>query len=154
MGDGTRLAASPDKPGSAVSDERWERVKQLLHQAMQLTPEQRVRFLDEACPGDDPCRAEIDSLLVADAEARSSFLKPASSGGLHAEQHYEYHRPMRPGDVLAVEIRFGEVWEKESKRAGKLTFRERIVEYRDQHGELVVTARGVSVTTERPVDQG
>ncbi len=80
--------------------------------------------------------------------------KPASSGGLHAEQHFEYHRHIRPGDVLTVETKPGAVWEKTSKRAGKLTFRERITEYRDQAGELVITARGVGVTTERPVDQG
>lgn len=80
--------------------------------------------------------------------------KPKSLGGLHAEQHFEYFRPMRPGDVLTVEYRDGETWEKESRRAGKLTFRERIAEYRDGSGELVVRARSVSVTTERPVDQG
>ncbi len=80
--------------------------------------------------------------------------KPTSSGGLHAEQHFEYHRQLRAGDVLTVETKPGKTWEKESKRAGKLTFRERITEYRDQHGELVITARGVGVTTERPVDQG
>ena len=79
--------------------------------------------------------------------------KPSSSGGLHAEQHYEYHRHLRPGDVLTVETKPGKEWEKESKRAGKLKFRERITEYRDQNGELVITARGVSVTTERPVEQ-
>jgi acyl dehydratase len=77
--------------------------------------------------------------------------KPASSGTLHAEQHYEYHRHPHPGDVLTVEYRQGRTWEKESKRAGKLTFRERIAEFRDQNGELVVTARSVGVTTERPV---
>jgi acyl dehydratase len=80
--------------------------------------------------------------------------KPTSSGALHAEQNYEYHRHVRPGDVLTVEIRPGKVWEKTSKRAGKLIFRERITEYRDQTGALVITARSVSVTTERPVDQG
>ena len=80
--------------------------------------------------------------------------KPSSSGGLHAEQHYEYFRPLRPGDVLTVELKQGATWEKESKRAGKLKFRERILEYRDQNGELVMIARGVGVTTERPVDQG
>lgn len=80
--------------------------------------------------------------------------KPASSGGLHAEQHFEFIRPVRPGDVLTVTVRPGETWERESKRAGKLTFSERITEYRDQAGELVCTARGVSVRTERPVDQG
>ena len=80
--------------------------------------------------------------------------KAPSAGGLHAEQHFEYLRPLRPGDVLTVEIKPGATWEKESKRAGKLIFRERIAEYRDQKGELVLIARGVGVTTERPVDQG
>jgi len=80
--------------------------------------------------------------------------KPASSGGLHAEQQFEYHRAVRPGDVLSVETRAGATWEKESKRAGKLVFSERITEYRDQKGELVVTARSVGVRTEKPVAQG
>jgi hypothetical protein len=79
--------------------------------------------------------------------------KPTSLGGLHAEQHFEYRRALRPGDVLTVEYKDGNTWEKESKRAGKLTFREKIAEYRDQKGELVAIARSVGVTTERPVEQ-
>jgi len=73
-------------------------------------------------------------------------------GGLHAEQHFEYHRHLKPGDVLSATNKQGETWEKESKRAGKLVFSESITEYRDQDGELVITARGVGVRTERPVD--
>ena len=63
-------------------------------------------------------------------------------------------RPVRPGDVLSVTVRDGNTWERESKRAGKLMFSERITEYRDQNGELVCTARSVGVKTERPVEQG
>jgi hypothetical protein len=80
--------------------------------------------------------------------------KASSSGGLHAEQHFEYMRPLRPGDVLTVAYIPGKSWEKESKRAGKLVFRERVAEYRDAAGALVCRAVSVSVTTERPVDQG
>ena len=76
-----------------------------------------------------------------------------SSGVLHAEQHFEYHRHISPGDVLSATIRAGKTWERESKRAGKLVFSESITEYRDQNGELVITARGVGVRTERPVDR-
>jgi hypothetical protein len=72
--------------------------------------------------------------------------------GLHAEQHYEYARPVRAGDVLTATTRAGETWEKEGRRAGKLVFTESITEYRDQNGELVVTARGVGVRTEKPVE--
>jgi hypothetical protein len=73
-------------------------------------------------------------------------------GGLHAEQHFEYHRHLKPGDVLSATNKPGKTWEKESKRAGKLVFSESITEYRDQNGELVITARSVGVRTERPVD--
>jgi hypothetical protein len=74
-------------------------------------------------------------------------------GGLHAEQHYVYHRPLRAGDVLTATVREGEGWEKQGRRGGKLIFSEMITEYRDQNGELVVTARGVGVRTEKVVEQ-
>jgi hypothetical protein len=67
--------------------------------------------------------------------------------GLHAEQRYEYHRPVRQGDVLSAVDRPGRTWRKEGRRGGTLTFTERITEYRDQRGELVVTATMVTVTT-------
>ena len=76
-----------------------------------------------------------------------------SGGGLHAEQHFEYHRHISPGDVLTGETKPGKTWEKQGKRSGKLVFSESVTEYRDQNGELVITARGVGVRTERPVDQ-
>jgi acyl dehydratase len=80
--------------------------------------------------------------------------KAPSAGGLNAEQHFEYFRPVRPGEVLHAETRPGKTWERESKRAGKLMFSDRITEFRDQHGELVISLRSVSVKTERPVDAG
>ena len=73
-------------------------------------------------------------------------------GGLHAEQHFTYHRHIRPGDVLTGTVKPGKTWEKEGKRSGKLVFSESITEYRDQNGELVITARGVGVRTERVVE--
>lgn len=77
----------------------------------------------------------------------------SGGGGLHAEQHYEYHRHPKPGDVLTATVKPGEKWEREGRRSGKLIFSETITEYRDQNGELVVTARGVGVVTERAVEQ-
>ncbi|MFQ5381262.1 MAG: MaoC family dehydratase N-terminal domain-containing protein [Dehalococcoidia bacterium] len=73
--------------------------------------------------------------------------------GLHAEQHFEYHRHLRPGDVLHAVQKPGKTWEREGRRAGKLVFSENITEYYDQNNELVITARGVGVRTERVVEQ-
>lgn len=85
-------------------------------------------------------------------EPKSGEGRGAAAGGLHAEQHFEYHRHIGPGDVLTATTREGEKWEKQSKRAGKLMFNETITEYRDQHGELVITARGIGVVTEKVVE--
>jgi N-terminal half of MaoC dehydratase len=70
---------------------------------------------------------------------------------LHAEQHFEYYRPLRPGDVLTCTRQPGRTWEKQGRRAGLLRFAETITEFRDSSGELVVTMRTVSVRTERVV---
>ena len=77
----------------------------------------------------------------------------AAAGGLHAEQHFEYHRPLRAGDLLTAINKPGRTWEKEGRRGGKLHFSESITEYYDPSGQLVVTARGVGVRTERVIEQ-
>ena len=73
--------------------------------------------------------------------------------GLHAEQHYVYHRPVLAGETLTARMRPGKTWEKEGRRAGKMQFSEQIIELFDEQGEIVVTATGVSVITSRAVDQ-
>ena len=62
-------------------DERWERVKELLHQAMLLAPEERSNYLDAACSGNSALRSEIESLLAADADAPVDFLQSAAFPG-------------------------------------------------------------------------
>ena len=68
-------------------------------------------------------------------------------GGLHAEQHFTYHRPVRVGETLTVTGHDGETWTKDG-RSGRLHFREWFTEFRDESGELVVTMRGVGVRKE------
>jgi non-specific serine/threonine protein kinase/serine/threonine-protein kinase len=53
----------------------WEQVKDLLHEVMQLPQEQRARFLDQACSSKDSLRVEVESLLRAEEDVRSSFLQ-------------------------------------------------------------------------------
>jgi hypothetical protein len=72
---------------------------------------------------------------------------PEGGGGLHAEQHYVYHRPVRIGDVLSAAVRDGRSWQK-SGRSGVLHFSETITEYVDESGASVVTATSVGVRQE------
>ena len=78
----------------------------------------------------------------------------SGSGGLHAEQHFHYHRPLRAGEVLTGTSLPGRQWEKDGRRGGTLAFKETITEFRTLEGELVVTARSVGVQTAKVVEQG
>lgn len=79
---------------------------------------------------------------------------PRGAGILHAEQHFEYHRPLIVGDVLTATVEPGRTWEKEGRRGGRLAFFEEVTVYRDQGGDPVVTARLVGVRTQRAPEEG
>jgi len=76
---------------------------------------------------------------------------PSGGGGLHAEQHYEFHQPVRVGMALHTSEREGRTWQK-SGRSGTLHFSELIVDYLDETGALIVTATSVGVRREQPAD--
>jgi non-specific serine/threonine protein kinase/serine/threonine-protein kinase len=65
MGLGEALAAPPTKHRrSLITPERWQQVKHLLADAIELDTGPRQRFLDSACADDTDLRAEIDLLLA------------------------------------------------------------------------------------------
>ncbi|MBT5137477.1 MAG: hypothetical protein HOH36_14385 [Acidimicrobiaceae bacterium] len=74
----------------------------------------------------------------------------ASTGMLHAEQKFHYHRPVRVGDVLSGTQRDGEEWTKESRSGNTLTFREFCIDYHDENSDPVVTVTMVGVFTGEP----
>ena len=105
---------------------------------------------------DYPLRPKVDEPWFGSAKEATGTPNPPGSGGgggLHAEQEFTYHRHLSPGDVLSVTARPGKSWEKQGKKGGLLKFTESITEYRDQNGELVVTARGLGVQTEKVVEK-
>ena len=58
-----------------MNAERWQRVKQLLEEAIALAPTERSSFLDRACEGDTQLRREVMSLLSSHEQAGTGFLK-------------------------------------------------------------------------------
>jgi serine/threonine-protein kinase len=50
---------------TALSRERWAIIEPLLDAALELEPEKRSTFLDEACSGNPALRAEVNALLLA-----------------------------------------------------------------------------------------
>jgi eukaryotic-like serine/threonine-protein kinase len=61
-----------------MNPERWQQVKSVLEAALPLDSEKRLEYLDRACASDQSLRREVESLLAADDEARTSFLQSPS----------------------------------------------------------------------------
>ena len=61
-----------------MTPERWQKLSDVLYQALELAPGDRSAFLDRACASDTALRRELESLLSASDEMRSSFLKSSS----------------------------------------------------------------------------
>jgi non-specific serine/threonine protein kinase/serine/threonine-protein kinase len=60
-----------------MSQTRWERIKDRVHQALQLPAAERAQFLDDACGSDAAMRAEVESLLSVDAKTGGTLLDSA-----------------------------------------------------------------------------
>ena len=57
-----------------MTPERWQKVEQIYHSALEREPVQRATFLNEACAGDESLRREVESLLAQEG-ATGSFLE-------------------------------------------------------------------------------
>jgi serine/threonine protein kinase len=73
-----------------MTPERWQQVKGVLREALELASEQRQAFLDRACSTDHSLRREVESLLSSDNQVRSNFMNSSPNVGLR----------LSPGTIL------------------------------------------------------
>jgi eukaryotic-like serine/threonine-protein kinase len=107
MGNGEDLATSRDeKVRSAVSDQNWQKVEGLLHEALILAEERRAEFLDVACGSDADLRSELESLLMVGDEMSVDYLKSPLSGELGRDIER-----LRPASALSVGYLFAQRYE-------------------------------------------
>jgi serine/threonine protein kinase/tetratricopeptide (TPR) repeat protein len=60
-----------------MSDARWQRLQDLFHQALELSPDDRAALLDRECAGEPELRADLDRLLSANDRAGGFIREPA-----------------------------------------------------------------------------
>lgn len=70
---------------------------------------------------------------------------------LHGGQEYVFHGPPpSAGATLTAQTHVEDVYEKEGKRGGTMTFVVAVTEFRDEHGSLVAEARSTAIETGKP----
>ena len=62
-----------------MTPEQWQRVREILGDALELKPEERAAFLERECGADSFVLREVESLLASDEKAQSSFLESPPS---------------------------------------------------------------------------
>jgi serine/threonine protein kinase/tetratricopeptide (TPR) repeat protein len=77
-----------------MTREEWQRVKEVLHEALELPPAHRAAYLDQACNGSLEFRAEVESLLASHENA-GTFIEESAAA------------PKRPLSGLPDSLRTG-----------------------------------------------
>src|SRR5262245_288776 len=94
----------------ALTPERWRRINEIFHSALGRDRADREAYLEEACLGDDPLRAEVSSLLAAHdragafIESQGPTLRQSSfpGGNQDTEPRLEPGRRLGPYEVQAL----------------------------------------------------
>lgn len=81
-----------------MTPERWRRLGELFHQALEVAPEERTAWADHACAGDAELRQELTSLLASDRAAGGGFVEDRVKSAVLS--FYEESTP--PGQVRRV----------------------------------------------------
>jgi tetratricopeptide (TPR) repeat protein len=91
-----------------VTTERWDKVAEVLGEALSLPPEARGAYLDDACAGDPELRREVDSLVTRDErhgdllDAPESLLSVLATGARIGP--YQLGRLIGAGGMGAVYV--------------------------------------------------
>lgn len=93
-----------------------------------------------------PLRPEPGQPWIGSGRTDSGADASAFEAALHAEQQFDYYRPIRAGMTLTVDTVAGSSWTKARRDQGHLAFSESLTHLRDaSSGDLVQTARSVGV---------
>jgi serine/threonine protein kinase len=99
---------------AVMSPERWKRLGEIFHAALQMSWQERSAFLDQVCVDDEELRREAESLLASDDAADDFLQSSAFSLGLKVLANREIRR--RVMSLLSA----GAVLDKRYKISGEI----------------------------------
>ena len=122
-----------------------------IREFAKATMSENPDYLDAASPPIEPTFLTSVSFWSPPGRSVFSKVKIDLRRLLHGGQEYIFHGPPpHAGDELSVQTRVDEIYEKEGKRGGTMTFVVTVTEFRDASGTLRAEARSTAIETGKP----
>jgi hypothetical protein len=139
-----------DKSAIGATDDPFTMVVEpgKVREFARATQSESPEYLDAAAPVIPPTFLTTVSFWSPKGQSVFSKVKMDLRRLLHGGQEYTFHGPPpTAGTTLTVQTRVEDIYEKEGKRGGTMTFVVTISEFRDPAGRLVAEARSTAIET-------
>ena len=87
-----------------MTPERWQQIKGVLDQALELNPAERSAFLTQVCDGNQVLRQEVESFLAGDSDGKEGFLEKPWANATIAEDETQSWVGRRIGSYEVIEM--------------------------------------------------
>jgi hypothetical protein len=142
-----------DKSALGATDEAFPmtvergKIREFARATMSANPE----YLDDPIPLIEPTFLTSVAFWSPPGRSVYSKVKLDMKRVLHGGQEYIFHGPPpHAGQELSVQTRVAEIYEKEGKRGGTMTFVVTVQEFRDETGKIVAESRSTAIETGKP----
>jgi len=139
-----------DKAAIGITEDPYEMVVERgkIREFARATQSSNPAYLDDPQPVAPPTFLTSAQFWSPPGGAAFRAAKIDLKRLLHGEQEYIFHGPPpAAGTKLTVHGRIEDIYEKEGKRGGTMTFLISVQEFRDESGRLVAEARSTAIET-------
>jgi hypothetical protein len=140
-----------------VTDEPFEMAVERgkIREFARATKSSNPEYLTEKVPVVPPTFLATSAFWSPPGNSVFSKVKLDLKRVLHGGVEYVFHGPPpAAGTDLTAQTRVAEIYEKDGKRGGTMTFVVSVQEFRDPEGNLVAEARNTTIETARPPADG
>jgi len=146
-----------DKSAIGATDEPFEMVVERgkVREFALACQSHHPDYLDDPSPVSPPTFLTTIGFWSPPGRSVFSKVKMDLRRLLHGSQEYVFHGPPpRAGTTLTAQTRVEDIYEKEGRRGGTMTFVVTVTELRDEHGTLVAESRSTAIETGKPATAG